>query len=89
MAFVVLDFLRLAIFEPPNSSFVTETAIPDSRGIWNGSHDTGPQSWAIAFTGHVAGKVLRTLASSTVLLGTGYTASVAMILDFIERERMQ
>ena len=27
-------------------------------------------------------------ASSTVLLGTGYTASVAMILNFMERERM-
>jgi hypothetical protein len=28
-------------------------------------------------------------ASSTVLLGTGYTATVEMILKFMERERMQ
>jgi GNAT superfamily N-acetyltransferase len=44
-----------------------DRCVADARAagvIWNGSHDTGPQSWAIAFTGHVAGKVLRTLASS-------------------------
>ena len=28
-------------------------------------------------------------ASSTVLLGSGYTASIEMILNFLERERMQ
>jgi hypothetical protein len=28
-------------------------------------------------------------ASSTVLLGAGYTASVEMVLDFMARERMQ
>jgi hypothetical protein len=62
---------------------------------WNGWRDTGLQNWAIACIGHPAkadnaGKyMLFHRASSTVLLGAGFTASIEEVLEFLERERTQ
>jgi hypothetical protein len=68
----------------------TGTATRGCLGIWNGWRDIAPQSSAIACTGpdNAGNLMLIHKASSTVLLGAGYTATVEMILKFMERERI-
>jgi hypothetical protein len=60
---------------------------------WSGCRDIAPQSSAIACAGlkgpNNGGKfMLIHKASSTVLLGAGYSATPEMILEFVERERV-
>jgi len=64
-------------------------------GIWNGWRDTAAK---LGYRVHRSRRrksrdnagefMLIHKASSTVLLGAGYTANLEMILEFMERERM-
>jgi hypothetical protein len=56
-------------------------------GIWNGWRDIAPQSRRKG-PDNAGNLMLIHKASSTVLLGAGYTATVEMILNFMEREQM-
>ena len=47
------------------------------------------RSWRRKGSDNAGGLMLIHKARSTVLLGAGYTATAEMILEFMERERMQ